>query len=210
MSIYKTGIWKHTGTPNPNILPYSDFSNIVDNEYVFIDTSKTFNGAPTIKITANGFTSNSYKGWNSVNLKNYLTPGAKYTVSIWVYVPSNNGIDIGWEWRMYQKYNNGNSTDWTGFYPSVSSVPKDTWVKYSKVYTVRDDMTAAYFNMNVIRNGTYWISKPKIEAGEIATSYVPNSIDSIYVGDTHGFIEYNDKARIQKKDYIEANGFFEI
>lgn len=210
MSIYKTGIWKHGGAPNRNVLPYSDFSNVINNNYVYKDSTKTLNGAPTIRITASDFTSNSYKGWTSVSLKNYLTPGNKYTVSIWIYMPSDNNIDVGCEWRLYQRYNDGNNTDWTGFWPNLSNIPKDTWVRYSSVYTIRDDMTDVYFNMNVFRNGTYWISEPKIEAGEIATSYIPNSIDSIYVGDTHGFIEYNDKARIQKNDYIEADSFIEI
>lgn len=210
MSIYKTGVWKHSGAPNRNVLPYSDFSNVINNNYVYKDSTKTLNGAPTIRITASDFTSNSYKGWTSVSLKNYLTPGNKYTVSIWIYMPSDNNVDIGCEWRLYQRYNDGNSTDWTGFWPNLNNIPKDTWVRYSSVYTIRDDMTDVYFNMNVVRNGTYWISEPKIEVGEIATSYIPNSIDSIYVGDTHGFIEYNDKARIQKNDYIEADSFIEI
>ena len=82
MSIYKTGVWKHSGAPNRNVLPYSDFSNVINNNYVYKDSTKTLNGAPTIRITASDFTSNSYKGWTSVSLKNYLTPGNKYTVSI--------------------------------------------------------------------------------------------------------------------------------
>ena len=111
MSIYKNGIWTQNGSPNANILPYSDFSDKTNNEYVYIDTEKTFHGLPTLKITASGFTSNSYKGWNSnASLKNYLTPGEKYTVSIWVFIPSDNNIDVGCEWRMYQRYNGGSST----------------------------------------------------------------------------------------------------
>ena len=102
-SINKKGIWKHNGSPNVNILPYSDFSNITNNDYVFIDNTKIFNGSPTIKITASNFTSNSYKGWTSIDLKNYLTPGEKYTASVWIYIPTENGIDTGYEGRIYQR-----------------------------------------------------------------------------------------------------------
>ena len=166
------------GWGQENLVNNSDFSNLTTTGAVIRDDTVLFHGHSTCKISRTGATSNTYTGWSSQNLFPRLTPGAKVTVSVWMYRESTHGIDAGCEWRMYQRYNNDTSTDWTGFFSSANW-PVGEWKKFTHTYTVRSDVSSAYLSFDVVKNGTYWFAEPKVEIGEIATSWAPSSTDTL-------------------------------
>lgn len=166
------------GWGNENLVNNSDFSNLSTTGTVIRDDTVLFHGHSTCKINRTGATANTYTGWTSQNLFSRLTPDTKVTVSVWMYRETTHGIDAGCEWRMYQRYNNDASTDWTGFFSSANW-PIGEWKKFTYTYTVRSDISSAYLNFNVVKNGTYWFAEPKIEVGEIATSWTPSSTDAL-------------------------------
>lgn len=165
------------GWGQENLVNNSDFSNLATTGTVIRDETVLFHGHPTCKISRTGATSNTYAGWTSQDLFSRLTPGTKVTASVWVYRENTHGIDSGCEWRMYQRYNNGASTDWTGFY-SASNWSIGKWERFTHTYTVRSDVSSAYLNFNVVKNGTYWLAEPKVEIGEKATSWSPSVTDT--------------------------------
>ena len=166
------------GWGQENLVNNSDFSNLATTGTVIRDETVLFHGHPTCKISRTGATSNTYTGWSSQNLLSRLTPGTKVTASVWVYRESTHEIDSGCEWRMYQRYNNGASTDWTGFY-FASDWPIGEWKRFTHTYTVRSDISGAFLNFNVVKNGTYWLAEPKVEIGEKATNWSPSVTDAL-------------------------------
>ena len=174
-----------------NLVNNSDFSNLATTGTVIRDETVLFHGHPTCKISRTGATSNTYTGWSSQDLFSRLTPGTKVTVSVWVYRENTHGIDSGCEWRMYQRYNNGASTDWTGFY-SASDWPIGEWKRFTRTYTIRSDVSGAFLNFNIVKNGTYWLAEPKVEIGEKATSWSPSVTDTLTTTmDLNSTIEYD-------------------
>lgn len=189
MSVYKNGIWKHSGSPNPNLLKGTHF---------------------TLIQTANG---GSNKAFDIPDLS-MLTAGTKVAVSvdIEVYnVASWSRIGIEPSFSM----SDGGSTQYIGAWTNDKTNRK---IRLWATATLRANATgygqhAVYIQGVTFGEGGGYIklSNPKLEIGDVATAWVPHINDSEYVNNNiHGFIEKEEKAKIQKNDYIEANSFIEM
>lgn len=166
--------------PNGNILKNTDTFEGWDLQSGSLDNTHQLNGHSSGKIEISGLTSNGYNAVLNVVLNKSSTanisddpclnelvkPGDVVTCSMWVYLSSDYGIDNGAERRIYQSSNSGGSTDWT---PLNGHGVEGTWALLKRTYTIRDDLGSAVFNVNVVRNGKYWVSSPKIEFGKDAT-----------------------------------------
>lgn len=163
-------------TPNGNILKNSGtFNGWSKSAVCSIDNTHTIFGNDSLKISATGNTSSIYSGVSlpltseNTNINCILRAGDVVTFSAWIYTPSDASIDYGREIRIYQSSNSGGSTIWG---PYISgSTETDKWVLWKATYTLREDLAAATLNFNIVRNGTYWISSPKLEYGDQATRW---------------------------------------
>ena len=167
----------NNGFGNPNLIEDSSFLTDATSGSVYRDSSRLFNGRPTLKITRSGATSLTYTGWSRTvtNVK----AGDTIYASAWVYIEDPSSIDSGCEWRVYQTHNDGTANNWSGWYSS-SLFKKDTWVRVGRSYTLDTNFSSAVFNMNVVRNGTYWIAEPKVGFGTKPATWCPHTSDSLY------------------------------
>ena len=167
----------NNGFGSPNLIEDSIFSANITSSYVYRDSSRLFNGKPSLRITRSGATSYTYTGWERTvtNVK----AGDTIYASAWVYIEDPSSIDYGCEWRVYQTHNDGTANNWSGWYSS-SLFKKDTWVRVGRSYTLDTNLSSAIFSMNVVKNGTYWIAEPKVEFGTKPTTWCPHTSDSLY------------------------------
>ena len=167
----------NNGFGSPNLIEDSIFSANITSSYVYRDSSRLFNGKPSLRITRSGATSYTYIGWERTvtNVK----AGDTIYASAWVYIEDPSSIDSGCEWRVYQTHNDGTANNWSGWYSS-SLFKKDTWVRVGRSYTLDTNLSSAIFSMNVVKNGTYWIAEPKVEFGTKPTTWCPHTSDSMY------------------------------
>lgn len=170
------------------------------NAYTTVDTNFLFNGMPTLKISTSGNTSNTYRGYSQTITG--LKAKDHVTVTVWVYRKDDHGIDSGCEMRLYQTHNDGSANNWTGFTPSTW--PNNTWIKLQKTYILDNNFASGNLSFDVIKNGTYWISAPKVELGDISTPWVPHVEDITYT--RLGFASTNPNIH----DPIKAEDFYEI
>jgi hypothetical protein len=189
MSIGKNGIWKHSGSPNENLLKGTYF---------------------TLEQTTNGGSNKAYSITSTDLAK--LKAGTQLTVSVDIEVYNvSSWSRIGVEPSFYAS--DGQGTMYIGAWTTDKTNRKQ---RISATHILRSDATGMGQNSVYIQGVTFGdggyikLSNPKLEISAYPTSWVPNLADNIYIENTNGFIEYNDKARIQKNDYIEANNFIEI
>ena len=166
--------------PNGNILKNTNTFTGWNLRSGSLDSTHQLNGNNSGKIEISGLTADNYSPIFSIILNStsyanmsedpclneLVKPGDVVTCSMWVYMPSDNGMDYGAVHRIYQSSNSGGATDWTGL---DGQLVENTWCLLKKTYTIRDDLQYAVFDSNVIRNGKYWVSSPKIEFGKDAT-----------------------------------------
>lgn len=192
MSIYKNGVWKHSGSPNPNLLKNS----------VRVETQYTY---PT----------SSYKDWYTVQTS-IIPTASQYTLSF--YAKSTVNGD-----KIRSHYYNPNTTTTCVSSQGTSKTAGDghmdftlttEWVKYWVTYTQTETTAKKWVIFPRLASGqgtgTVSVKEVKFEEGSVATDWIPCEEDNLYVGEFHGFIEKEEKAKIQKNDYIEANSFIEI
>lgn len=144
------------------------------------DNTHQLYGNNSRKIEFSGLTENKYNAlfyvvlnkssYENINDHPYINelvkPGDTVTCSVWIYRPSDHGIDAGFEPRIFQTSNSGGSTDWTYL---EGNIVTGKWCFLKRTYTIREDLNEAVFNLNLVRNGKYWVSSPKIEFGKDAT-----------------------------------------
>ena len=134
---------------------------------ITIDNTHPLNDWPVYKISVSGATSNTYRGISQTipNLK----PGDVITMSCWIYTENKSTIDQGSELRVYQYHTDG-TTNWAGL-TWLTNHTNGVWKFYSRQYTLDSNLQSATFNINVVRNGTLWVSGIKVEYGNIASTF---------------------------------------
>lgn len=162
---------------NNNLLKNTYFTSN-PSAYCIVDNTRLFQGLPTIKINQIGNTSNVYRGY-SQSLPGLL-PNETITASVWIYREKDSTFDGSYEMRVYQSHNDGSATNWAGFAPSLANWPTDKWIKVQRTYILDSNLSSAVFNLNVVKNGTYWIAAPKVEYGNIATPWCPAPSDYFF------------------------------
>lgn len=192
MGIYKNGVWKHSGSPNPNLLKNS----------VRVETQYTYPAS-------------NYKDWYTVQTS-IIPTASQYTLSF--YAKSTVNGD-----KIRSHYYNPNTTTTCVSSQGTSKTAGDghmdftlttEWVKYWVTYTQTETTAKKWVIFPRLASGqgtgTVSVKEVKFEEGPVATDWIPCEEDNIYVGNSHGFIEKEEKTRIQKNDYIEANSFIEL
>lgn len=177
-----------------NLLKNTYFTSDIS-AYCTVDNARTFQGLPSVKISQSGNESNVYRGYSQTLTQ--LQPGDTVTASVWIYREAGSTFDGGFEIRLYQYHNDG-TTNWSGFSPSLSNWPVDTWIQVKKTYILDPNLNSPVFSLNIVKNGTYWFAAPKVEYGSIATPWSPAPSDNM--GPTLSTII----------NPIELNTFYEI
>ena len=202
--------------PNGNILKNTGaFTNWGLNTGCSIDNTHQLNNNDSRKVERSGLTSNEYtklihivlnkSSYANISddpcLNELVKPGDVVTCSMWIYRPSDNGIDIGNENRIYQRSNSGGSPDWTGL---DGQIVTDKWCFLKKTYTIRADLDVATFNSNLVRNGKYWVSSPKIEFGKDATVWTNKP--SVFKDDNYFYNEAEYMTHLDPLTYHSVSG----
>ena len=174
---------------NPNLLtgtnPETDgIGTLVSHDggaYVVSNEVK-FNGHPTIKITPSSSSINTgaknyYGAGNGIALTNNTT----YTYSCWIYstVADTFGFSsLGHYQTLVSNSSPHNSTR----SHEGDSIPANKWTHVSITFTTT---AACYFRSFWIyfanTSQIIYIAQPKLELGSVATPWIPNSTDPLYI-----------------------------
>lgn len=214
MSIYKNGVWKHSGSPNKNYILNSMFTGKTDSGiYKFNNDEVTFE-ADVLQASGHSFglTIDQTAKTDFKNKK--ITFSMEYKIDTALEFGTTNPW-VGFEMSVGRNTTTGGSNQWLDWYggKSIPTAVTNGWVYYRTTVTVTDYDIASIGVSFFMRDTKGKISyrHPKIEIGEQATCWIPNEADKEYVDyGIHGFIEHTEKAKIQKNDYIEANSFIEL
>ena len=131
------------------------------------NTTHPFNLGPIYKLSQSGNTSNVYRGLS------YTIPGLKagdvIWMSCWIYTENKASVDAGSEFRIFQRHTD-ETINWNG-YNWINPQTDGKWCYHSKKYILDSNLSSAVFNINIIKNGTFWITGIKVEHGNNTTSF---------------------------------------
>lgn len=186
MNISKNGIITATGSPNDNLLGNTNFTFIQNTD------------------------GTSYQNFTIPDLSK-LQAGITLTVSINIELYNVKTLSrIGAEPAFRDS---SNTKQYIGVWTSVITNRKEriSATKQLSINAIGIIQQGVYIQGATFNEGGYIkLSNPKLEIGNIATSWTPNSMDILYVGNTNGFIEIEGKSRIQQNGFIETNNYIEI
>jgi hypothetical protein len=163
------------------------------------DPSIAHNGRNYIKITAAGFTKQSFKG---VFLRAVSNTKTEYTASVWVRTDDVNSIDNG----IYSENFFTKGKDHTRVHSVggqfVTDLQNGKWVRVVRTFSPPDDIDfdGVEFNTFALKNGTLYLSEPQLEVGNVPTDWsenpddVKNQIEETGVKIKQGLIELNGKS----------------
>lgn len=163
------------------------------------DPSIAHNGRNYIKITAAGFTKQSFKG---VFLRAVSNTKTEYTASVWVRTDDVNSIDNG----IYSENFFTKGKDHTRVHSVggqfVTDLQNGKWVRVVRTFSPPDDIDfdGVEFNTFALKNGTLYLSEPQLEVGNVPTDWsenpddVKNQIEEAGLKITQGLIELNGKS----------------
>ncbi|WP_315402981.1 hypothetical protein [Hoylesella saccharolytica] len=163
------------------------------------DPSIAHNGRNYIKITAKGFTNQSFKG---VFLRAVSNTKTEYTASVWVRTDDVNSIDNG----IYSENFFTKGKDHTRVHSVggqfVTDLQNGKWVRVVRTFSPPDDIDfdGVEFNTFALKNGTLYLSEPQLEVGNVPTDWsenpddVKNQIEEAGLKINQGLIELNGKS----------------
>ena len=173
---------------NNNILLNSAAYNGTTNWSGEVSVDSTgFYGTPCFVAKRTNTTSSSRTFVTHPSILNQVsswTPGTKFTISGWYYIVSS---DFNVTANPFIRWQNSSNMVDTGFNITVSD-KKDTWVRFEKTFSVPDafksnPFTSVNFYMAAFSAGgtsTIKFSQLKLELGDVATAWCPNSEESFY------------------------------
>ena len=141
---------------------------------VTLNTSKTFNGHPAVKIPQSGLTYNEWRGCRNeyLPITNPISSNQTYTISCYYYVEDISTFDsnIGLEVKGVK------TTDTYDTHICSISVPKENlvsnkWTKIVGTFTVTNEYSSTFVLAWVAKNGTVWFADFKLEKGDKCTDW---------------------------------------
>ena len=148
---------------------------------VITDKAYKHNGYNSVKLSASGNTSDKYYGMVQFNwyTPDTLTakPGEQFTASAYVRCDDLTSIDYNVDMIVGSttaEYANAGLV----YMQIKPKLIKGEWVYVEQTFTAAANATAVFMQVYLQRNGTVYISQPKIEKGKKATAWCPNNHDS--------------------------------
>ena len=229
-SINKNGVWVADGSGiNPNIAP-GDFGSGWAKSSAAFDTY-TEDGVTIAHSSREGLTGNSWLSMSyyvedsdmveaikengitasyDFKVDSYEDWDQKYTIRVFGY---ENNASLGSFYpaitnKTYHKYDTIEDGKWIRMIFTVSGDVLCAQVMDTDGKTI-DDVNRFRIYFPHVRNGSVYFRKPKIELGSIATPWIPNTSDEIYVSDTQGFNEGYYTASVNTGS-LNSNSFIEL
>lgn len=213
VSVKKTGIIQTSGEIGANLLVQTgvqtyglSYLKSFSSGTVSVDNSKLFRGKPTIKVNPSS-SSTSSGAYNYYKGTVALTNGVQYCYSAWVYTD----VADTWEYSSlghFQTYTSSAPHNRNINFSGVS-VPANKWTWVYQIFTPTVDCIFRSFHIYFANTSqTLWVSDLKLEVGNHPTPWIPNVNDEDYVGNTSGFNEASDIAKIYP-GFMSASDFIE-
>lgn len=221
VQVCKSGIVNATGGVNPNLLRDTVMS--VNNGFVSnssTDWTKYFryyNGSTSIHTIVEdtdtillNAASNLGIAFQRKATDISLDSTSYYTLSCEAKTTkSGASLGIGLSYRT-----TANAWVWRGGSNAVAFNALNTWQLFTLKF--KPDADTQYidycFTVVGVASGTdtFSIRHCKLEKGEVATAWIPNSLDSVYVGNTVGFNDTMIQTAQIAEEYVNATEFIEI
>lgn len=221
-NILKTGTIHSTGGPNENLFMSTAMTTFERLQSDFVgnastDWTKTFrfyNGSAAIH-TFNGdedtILLNSGSNLGIAFLRKAtdidLDSSSYYTLSCEAKCTKLTNLCIGLSY-----YNTSDAWVWRGGTNAKAITAVNTWQTFT--HTFKPDSNTQYicYCFTIVGSSggtdTFTIRHCKLEKGSIATAWVPNINDVMYIR-SPGFVETGDMCKIQKNGYFQSTEFIE-
>ena len=228
VQITKQSIWtvEYDGSQNENLFLLSGFDETSTFGSPLASGARPlgyYNGNTGLHTFTNGEDTISLKSSGNIGIcfvrlasEINLDSTSNYTISCWSKTTKPNAhLDIGLSY-----YNQSDAGVWRGGSGAQNYNATDTWQYFTRTFKPDADTKAICYCFTVIGDTnasyTFTIKQCKLEKGSIATPWIPNPNDNMYLAynfsnasTNSGLIEYDNTARIYKKR-IDANQFYEI
>lgn len=148
---------------------------------VITDKAYKHNGYNSVKLSTSGNTADKYYGM--VQFNRYTpdtltaTPGEQYTASAYIRCDDLSSIDYNVDMLVGSTtadYSNAGLT----YVRLKSKLVEGEWVYIEQTFTASANAAAVFMQIYLQRNGTVYVSQPKIEKGKKATAWSPNNHDN--------------------------------
>lgn len=157
----------YTNEESDNVLLNSSMKN--SNQYwhnwggATITENPSLFGKNSLRIFNTGLTSNSYhENSQEIDLSR-LTKGGVYELSFYIYSPSGVVNDEGIEAGLVMHRDNGDVDYYNAHIKLTNAeIPRGTWQKLTKHFTLPTDLNKATFKMNLVRNGEVYYAMPRL------------------------------------------------
>lgn len=194
-------------TPNPNLLPFSNFVHAADwhpvclansddsnLRYAQITQSQLFNDHQTLHVySLNGNTATTQWCGGTQYLdkddRDFLS-GEEITVSYWYFVPSSYKFDenklenistFGFSFKALKNEETSVSDQYYFDIP-FKNCTKDEWIKVIKTFKLPCNCKASRLYAFVRNYGEVYFAEFKVERGNVATAWIPNKYDEFNRG----------------------------
>ena len=178
---------------------------------VTLDTSRTFNGHPTVKNSQSGATSLRWWGCTNGHLPIYNKPldsNQTYTLSCYYYVEDASTFDhaLGLEVKGEKVGYDGDNVI-GGVYVYSSDMVTNKWTRISVTFTPTEEYSYSYVYAYVAKNGTAWFADFKLEKGSRYTAWSAAPEDFEDFAEAKIKISSNSITNSVSENYVTKDAF---
>ena len=149
---------------------------------VTLDTSKTFNGHPSVKTAQSDLTANSYRGAITYNLsQTTFEKGEVCTISCYYYVEDKSTIDsnLALEFKGTKLGETQQQSSAIASYLVVpSNIVEGSWTRIYKTFTMPYTYEKCCIRGHLVKNGTAWFTDFKVEKSNRVSDWSPAPEDT--------------------------------